>query len=216
MKIFTFWRSLATYRVRMALNLKGLRPEQIEVDLHAGAQLKPAFAAINPMRAIPVLIDDDGSSLQQSLPIIEYLDERYPDPALMPADAAGRARVRALAQITVADSHPLIVPRVRADLASRFGATPEQVNAWARYWLGAGLDAYEHMLARDKSTGEFCHGDRIGLADICLVSHAAGVRFFEGTIDRHPTVKRIVERCQADARIAAAHPLKQPGAPKSM
>ena len=119
MKIFTYWRSLATFRVRMALNLKGLAPEGIEVDLHAGAQLKPEFAAINPMRAIPVLIDDDGTTLHQSLPIMEYLDERYPDPPLMPADAAGRARVRALAQITVADSHPLVVPRVRSDLASR-------------------------------------------------------------------------------------------------
>ena len=216
MKIFTYWRSLATYRVRMALNLKGLKAEEIEVDLHAGGQLKPEFAAINPMRAIPVLVDDDGTTLLQSLPIIEYLEERYPDPAIMPADAAGRARVRALAQITVADSHPLIVPRVRADLASRFGATPQQINAWARTWMDAGLDAYETVLARDKSTGEFCHGDRIGVADIGLVSHAAGVRFFEGTIDGHPTVKRIVERCMADERIARAHPLRQPGAPKSM
>ena len=142
MKIFTFWRSLATYRVRMALNLKGLKPEEIEVDLMAGHQMKPEFAAINPMKAIPVLIDDDGTTLHQSLPIIEYLDERYRDPALMPADAAGRARVRALAQMTVADAHPLVVPRVRGDLAKRFGATPVQVNEWARTWLVAGLDAY--------------------------------------------------------------------------
>ena len=215
MKIFTFWRSLATYRVRMALNLKGLKPQEVEVDLMAGHQLKPEFAAINPMKAIPVLIDDDGTTLHQSLPIMEYLDERYPDPPLMPADAAGRARVRALCQITVADSHPLIVPRVRSDLAARFGASPEQVNTWARTWLTAGLDAYEEMLSRDKATGAFCHGDRIGLADVCLVSHAAGVRFFDGTIDNHSTVKRIVERCNADERIASAHPLRQPGAPKT-
>lgn len=215
MKIFTFWRSLATYRVRMALNLKGLAPQEIEVDLMAGHQLKPEFVAVNPMKAIPVLIDDDGTTLHQSLPIIEYLEERYPDPALMPADAAGRARVRALAQMTVADAHPLVVPRVRGDLASRFGATPEQVNAWALHWLTAGLDAYEQVLSRDKATGAFCHGDRIGVADICLVSHAVGTRFFKGSIDAHPTVKRIVERCQGDERIARAHPLQQPGAPKS-
>lgn len=213
MKIFTYWRSLATYRVRMALSLKGLTPEGIEVDLAAGHQLKPEFAAVNPMKAIPVLIDDDGTTLHQSLPILEYLEERYPDPAIMPADAAGRARVRALAQLTVADSHPLVVPRVRGDLASRFGAKPEQVNAWAQHWMMTGLDAYEQVLARDRETGDFCHGDRIGVADICLLSHVAGVRFFEGTIEGHPTVKRIVERCAADERIAAAHPLRQPGAP---
>ena len=215
MKIFTFWRSLATYRVRMALNLKGLKPEEIEVDLMAGHQLKPEFAAINPMKAIPVLIDDDGTTLHQSLPIMEYLDERYPDPALMPGDAAGRARVRALAQMTVSDAHPLVVPRVRGDLAKRFGATPEQVHTWAQHWLMTGLDAYEQVLSRDKATGDFCHGNKIGIADICLVSHAVGTRFFDGTIDNHPTVKRIVERCNADERIARAHPLKQPGAPKS-
>ena len=215
MKIFTYWRSLATFRVRMALNLKNLEAEEIEVDLHAGQQLKPEFAAINPMKAIPVLIDDDGTSLHQSLPIMEYLDERYPDPALLPRDPAGRARVRALAQMTVADSHPLVVPRVRTDLASRFGATPEQVNAWARTWLTAGLDAYETSLSRDKETGDFCHGNTITIADICLVSHAAGTRFFDGSIDAHPTVKRIVERCMGDERIARAHPLRQPGAPKS-
>lgn len=214
MKIFTFWRSLATYRVRMALNLKGLKPEETQVDLLAGHQLKPEFAAVNPMKAIPVLIEDDGTLLHQSLPIIEYLEERYPDPALMPADAAGRARVRALAQMTVSDAHPLVVPRVRGDLASRFGATPEQVNAWSLHWLNAGLDAYEKVLSRDKETGDFCHGGKIGVADICLVSHAAGVRFFNGTIDGHPTVKRIVERCNADERIARAHPLRQPGAPQ--
>ena len=215
MKIFTYWRSLATFRVRMALNLKNLKPEEIEVDLAAGHQMKPEFAAINPMKAIPVFIDDDGTTLHQSLPIMEYLDERYPDPALMPRDPAGRARVRALAQMTVADSHPLVVPRVRADLASRFGATPEQVTRWAQTWLIAGLDAYETTLKRDKETGDFCHGNAITIADICLVSHAAGTRFFEGTIDGHPTVKRIVKRCLADERIARAHPLRQPGAPKS-
>lgn len=214
MKIFTFWRSLATYRVRMALNLKNLKAQEIEVDLMAGHQMKPEFAAINPMKAIPVLIDDDGTTLHQSMAILEYLDERYPDPPLMPRDPAGRARVRALAQMTVADSHPLVVPRVRSDLASRFGATPEQVETWARTWLIAGLDAYETTLARDKQTGDYCHGNAVSLADICLVSHAVGTRFFGGTIDGHPTVKRIVERCMADERIASAHPLRQPGAPK--
>lgn len=214
MKLFTFWRSLATYRVRMVLNLKGLKPEEITVDLFAGHQMKPEFAAVNPMKAIPVLIDADGVTLHQSMAIMEYLDETYPVPPLMPRDPAGRARVRALAMMTVADAHPLVVPRIRSDLASRFGASPEQVTKWAQHWLAAGLDAYEAMLSRDKATGDFCHGDKISLADICLVSHCVGIKFFEGTYDNHPTVKRIVDRCLADDSIARAHPLKQPGAPK--
>ena len=214
MKIFTFWRSLATYRVRMALNLKGMKPEEITVDLFAGHQMKPEFAAVNPMKAIPVLIDDDGTTLHQSMAIMEYLDEKYPIPPLMPRDPASRARIRALSMMTVADAHPLVVPRIRSDLASRFGASPEQVTKWAQHWLGAGLDAYEAMLSRDKATGDFCHGDKITLADICLVSHCVGIRFFEGTYDHHPTVKRIVDLCLADEAIARAHPLKQPGAPK--
>src|SRR2546423_393068 len=200
MKIFTFWRSLATYRVRIALNFKKLSPEEIVVDLLAGHQLKPEFAAINPMKAIPVLVEDDGTTLYQSLPILEYLDERYPDPPLLPGDAAGRARVRALAHITVSDGHPLITPRVRNDLAQRFGASPEQVMQWGHHWLGLGLDAYESHLSRDKATGSYCHGERPTIADICLVSHAVGVAYFNGTIDKHPTVKRIVERCMADDR----------------
>jgi maleylacetoacetate isomerase len=216
MKLFTYWRSLATFRVRMTLNLKGLAPEPITVDLHCGDQLKPEFRAINPMGALPVLVDDDGTSLDQSLAIMEYLEERYPEPRLLPQDAAGRARVRALAQMTIADSHPLIVPRVRSYLASAFGASPEQVNAWGLHWMITGLDAYESRLLRDEATGTFCHGDSMTIADICLVSHAVGTTYFGGGIDKHPTVKRIVERCMADERIARAHPLRQPGAPEKI
>ncbi len=216
MKLFTNWRSLATFRVRMALNLKGLIYEPVVVDLHAGEQLKPEFRAINPMGALPVLVLDDGTSLDQSLPIMEYLEERYPEPPLLPRDADGRARVRALAQMTIADGHPLIVPRVRNYLVSALGASPEQVNEWGLHWMMAGFDAYEARLTRDKATGEFCHGDSITIADICLVSHSVGTRHFGGNLDKHPTVKRIVERCLADERIADAHPLKQPGAPEKI
>jgi maleylacetoacetate isomerase len=216
MKLFSNWRSLATFRVRIALNLKGLSFEPINIDLQAGDQLKPEFCAINPMGALPVLVLDDGVNLDQSLPILEYLEERYPEPALLPNDAAGRARVRALAQMTVADAHPLIVPRVRGYLASAFGASTEQVNAWGRHWMTRGLDAYESRLSRDRQTGAFCHGDSLTIADICLVSHTVGVRYFGGNIDGHPTVKRIVERCLADERVASAHPLRQPGAPETI
>jgi maleylacetoacetate isomerase len=213
MKLFTYWRSLATFRVRIALNMKGLAYEPIVVDLQAGDQLSQEFRAINPMGALPVLVEDDGTSLDQSLAIMEYLDERYPEPPLLPKDAVGRARVRALAQMTVADGHPLIVPRVRNHLAATLGASLEQVNAWGLHWMKTGLDAYERRLARDAATGNFCHGDSITIADIGLVSHSVGMRYFGGTIDNHPTVKRIVERCLADERVASAHPLRQPGAP---
>jgi maleylacetoacetate isomerase len=211
-KIYTFWRSLATFRVRMALNLKGLNAEPVTVDLLQGEQLMPEFRNVNPMAAIPVLIDDDGTTLNQSLPILEYLEERYPTPALLPSGLADRARVRALAQMTIADTHPLTVPRVRNYLTS-LGASPETVHAWSHHWGEVGLAAYETRLASDKATGDFCHGNQITIADLCLVGHCVGFGFFGGSTDSYPTVKRIVDRCLADDRIARAHPLRQPGAP---
>lgn len=216
MKLFTYWRSLATFRVRVALALKNIPVEPIYIDLLEGHQAQPEFKALNPTMAVPLLIEDDGATLHQSIAIIEYLDECYSEPPLLPADARGRARVRALSQITVADSHPLNVPRVRQHLAETFGATPEQIAAWGRHWLTAGLDAYEGHLTRDKETGDFCHGDRVSMADICLASHAAGVSMFGGTLDGHPTVKRIVERCMMDERFAKAHPKRQPDAPAGL
>lgn len=216
MKLFTFWRSMATFRVRMAMNIKGLEAEPIYVDLLKGHQARPEFRDINPAMAVPALVDDDGRVFTQSTAIIEYLDERYPSPPLLPSDPPGRARVRALAQITVADSHPLSVPRVRKYLGQELGASEQQIVGWARIWQSAGLDAYEMLLSRDAATGAFCHGDTPGLADICLVSHATGAQFYGGTIDGHPTVKRIFERCMADERFSKAHPKRQPDAPPSV
>ena len=216
MKLFTYWRSLATFRVRVALALKGIEVEPIYVDLLAGHQASAEFKALNPTMAVPLLIEDDGTPLVQSLAIMEYLDELSTEPPLLPADARGRARVRALSQITVADSHPLNVPRVRQHLTETFGASPEQVVAWGRHWMGAGLNAYEGHLSRDKATGDYCHGDKVSMADICLCSHAAGIHLVGGTLDGHPTVKRIVERCMADERFARSHPKRQPDAPTSV
>ena len=213
MKLYTYWRSLATFRVRIALNLKGLKHEPIYVDLDAGQQQKTDYKAVNPQMVLPSLVEDDGNVLYQSLAIMEYLNEVYPEPPLLPADPRGRARVRALSLITVADSHPIIVPRVRNHLAAAFNLDEEGKVKWARHWFAAGLDAYEGHLSRDKATGLYCHGDTVTMADLCLVSHAAGTRVFKGTIDNHPTVKRIVERCLADERFASAQPLRQPGAP---
>jgi maleylacetoacetate isomerase len=213
MKLYTFWRSLATFRVRIALNLKGLQAEPVYVDLIAGHQKRPEYKAVNPQMAIPALVTDDGTTLTQSLAIMEYLEETYPKPALMPSDARGRARVRTLALITVADAHPLVVPRVREHLGATFGASEEQKMAWGRHWLEAGLDAYEEHLSRDKATGTYAHGNQVSIADVCLVSHCVGTQLFGGTVERHATAKRIFERCMRDERFAKAHPKHQPGAP---
>src|SRR5215475_15026946 len=215
MKLYTYWRSLATFRVRIALNLKGISYEPVYVDLDAGEQRANAFKSVNPQMVIPALVEDDGNVLFQSLAILEYLNEVHPEPPLLPADPRGRARVRALALIAVADSHPLIVPRVRNHLAATFNVGEEGKLAWVRHWFTAGLDAYEAHLARDKATGLYCHGDRVTMADLCLVSHAMGYRVFKGGLEAHPTVGRIVEACMADARFAQAQPLRQPGAPST-
>jgi maleylacetoacetate isomerase len=215
MKLYTFWRSLATFRVRIALNLKGLAYEAVYIDLDAGDQRTADYRAVNPQMAVPALVEDDGNVLFQSLAIMEYLDEVHPEPPLLPADPRGRARVRALSLITVADSHPLIVPRVREHLRATFGLDEAGRMAWVRHWFGAGLDAYEAHLSRDKATGSCCHGDRVTMADLCLVSHAVGYRVFKGELANYPTVNRIVELCLADERFARAQPLRQPGAPTS-
>jgi maleylacetoacetate isomerase len=212
MQLFTFWRSIATFRVRAALNLKGLSVQPTFIDLLAGDQHKPEFMGLNPMAAIPVFVDDDGTTLLQSLPILEYLEERYPQTPLMPKDFAGRARVRALAQMTIADSHPLTVPRVRNYLSS-MGASPEVINAWATHWLTLGAEAYEKRLSGDKATGTYCHGDQLSIADICLAGHVIAMNLFGAKADAYPTVARIAALVMSDERVASAHPLRQPGAP---
>ena len=213
MKLFSFWRSLATYRVRIALNLKGLTPEVIEVNLMKGHQRDLQFRAVNPMMAIPALIDGEGPALFESLAIIEYLDEVHPKPPLLPSDPKARARVRGLAQIVAADSHPLIVPRVREYLAAEFKVDEAGVMKWAQHWHRAALTALEEHLATEKDTGTYAQGDAITLADICLASQVAGANFFKVDLAPYPTVARIVATCMTNDAFARAHPLKQPGAP---
>ncbi|HVV63137.1 MAG TPA: maleylacetoacetate isomerase [Pseudolabrys sp.] len=212
MKLFSFWRSLATYRVRIALNLKGIAPEVIEVNLMKGDQRDAKFRAINPMMAIPALIDGEGPALFESLAIVEYLDEVHPHPPLLPTEPKARARVRGLAQIVTADSHPLIVPRVREFLAHEFKIDEAGVMKWAQHWHSAALTALEAHL-QDKATGRYCQGDQITLADVCLASQAAGAGFFKVDLAQFPTVKRIVDTCMQNDAFARAHPLRQPGAP---
>src|ERR1700680_287913 len=181
MKLFSFWRSLATYRVRIALNLKGVTPDEVvDVNLMKGQQREVGYRAVNPMMALPALIDGDGPILFESLAIIEYLDETHPNPPLFPRDARGRARVRGLAQIVACDSHPLIVPRVREYLEHEFKLDEPTRIKWCQHWHIMALSALDTNLC-DKATGRYCHGDTITLADICLASQTAGEKFF--TVD---------------------------------
>ncbi len=215
MKLFSFWRSLATYRVRIALNLKGITPDEvIQINLMKGEQRDAAYRAVNPMMAIPALIDGDGPALFESLAIIEYLDETDPNPPLLPRDPRGRARVRGISQIVACDSHPLIVPRVREYLEHEFKFDATAVNTWCRHWHTAALTGLEAHL-QDKSTGRYCHGDTITMADICLASQAAGAKYFAVDTAPFPNFTRIVDALSQIDAFARAHPAKQPGAPAS-
>jgi len=215
-KLFSFWRSLATYRVRIALNLKGLAPEVIEVNLIKGHQRDPKFKAVNPMMAIPALVEADGPVLFESLAIIEYLDETHPNPPLLPKEPKARARVRGLSQIVACDSHPLIVPRVREYLAHEFKIDEAGVMKWAQHWHRAALNGLEEHLSTEKETGTYCEGEQITIADICVASQVAGAGFFKVDLAPYPTVARIAATCAKNDAFARAHPLKQPGAPAAV
>jgi maleylacetoacetate isomerase len=214
-RMYGFWRSAASFRVRIALNLKGLAYQETMVDIDAGDQYVPAYKAINPQSAVPSVFVDDGPPLTQSLAIIEYLEEVYPLPALLPADARGRARVRALALLFAADHHPLIVPRIRRYLTEQLKVDDEQRNGWIRHWFREGLAQGEAKLANDPATGRFCHGDTPGIADLCLISQVMGAKNFKVDISDLPVVNRIADACLAIDAFARAQPLRQPGAPAS-
>lgn len=208
-KLYGFWRSLASYRVRVALRLKNLPFEEIEVDLLADAQFQPDFDAVNPQHAVPV-IEHAGHLLIQSLPIIEYLEEAFPQVPLLPKDALGRARVRALAQIAASDVHPLIVPRVRTYLSAEMGLDEPQKLRFIQHWFHTGSLALEAKLARDPETGAFAHGDSMTMADVVLASHVVGARMFKSDLSGAPRLTAIVDTCLAQAvfdpgRLAQGH-----------
>jgi maleylpyruvate isomerase len=213
MKLFSYFRSSAAYRVRIALNLKALAYETVPVHLLAGggAHLQAEYRALNPSALIPAL-QDEGMTLTQSLAIIEYLDETHPAPSLLPADAFGRARVRALALSIACDIHPLNNLRVLKHLVHQFGITDEQKTAWYRHWIMEGFAALEAHLARDAQSGRFCHGDTPGMADCCLVPQVYNARRFEVDMTAYPTIMRIDAACAELPAFQAAHPALQPDA----
>lgn len=217
MKLFSFWRSLATFRVRIAMNLKGVAPDEvIDVNLMQGQQREVAFRAVNPQMLIPALVENDGTVLFQSLAIIEYLDEIHPHPRLLPADPRARARARGLAMIVACDSHPLVVPRVREYLEHELKLDEPVRMKWIHHWIGEALNALEGNLAASKETGTYCLGESISIADICLASQTVGANFFKYDTSPYPTVRRIFDTCMQNDAFARAHPLKQPGAPAAV
>lgn len=213
--LFSFWRSIATFRVRIALNLKGIVPDEvIEVDLLKGRQREETFRAVNPQMLIPALIDGDGPPLFQSMAILEYLEDTHPNPPLLPSDPRGRARVRGLCQIAVSEAHPMSVPRTRNYLTDVLKLDQTQLLDWICHWQREALQAYETHLANGSGSGRYCHGDRVTLADICLVGQAVGSGFFDIGLEDYPACSRIVDLCMQNDAFARAHPLKQPGAPE--
>ena len=214
MKLYGFWRSLASYRVRVALALKGLHAEEISIDLLKGRQNSADYLAVNPQGVVPALVlDEGGPPLFQSLAILEYLEEKHPQPALLPQDARGRARVRGLALIAAADGHPLITPRIRNYLEKEMKQDEAARNLWLAHWTLRALEAIEGHLAREDETGRFCHNDKPTIADICLSSQVIGaLAYFNCDTKAVPTVMRIYHACMEIEAFAKAHPLKQPGA----
>jgi maleylacetoacetate isomerase len=212
-QLYAFWRSSAAYRVRVALSLKGLTARELYIDLDAGDQHGAAFLKVNPMGAVPALIIPGQAPLTQSLAILEYLEETVSNPPLLPADPLGRARVRSIAAGLAADTHPLIVPRVRQYLMTTGGFDAAAWRAWQTQWFTAGMQGLERRLATEAATGTYCHGDTITMADILLMSLVAVMAVFKITAPDFPTIDRIVALCETHPAFAGAHPLKQAGAP---
>jgi maleylacetoacetate isomerase len=211
--LYSYWRSSASYRVRIALNLKGLRYETRAVHLvrDGGEQHGAAYAALNPQELVPTLLDGERV-LTQSMAIMEYLDETHPQPPLLPADAVGRARVRALSQAVACEIHPVGNLRVLQRLGSQFEAGDEHKGNWMRYWMASGFQALEAMLANSPHTGHFCHGDTPGMADACLVPQVYNARRWKLPLGDYPTILRIDATCAALEAFHAAAPEQQPDA----
>jgi maleylacetoacetate isomerase len=211
MRLYTFWRSQATYRVRIALAIKGIEYESSFVDLLKGDQFAEAYDALNPGHAVPTLVDGDSPPLVESLAIIDYLEEKQPTPPLLPADIRLRAHARAIAQMLAADVHPFIVPRVRTYLQREFGADEAARTKWLKHWQETGSRVVETVLARDSRTGRFCVGDRPSVADLCLVPHlTSAMMLYDCDLGQFPTCKRIFDACMALDAFSSTHPTKQP------
>jgi maleylacetoacetate isomerase len=209
MRLYSFFRSSAAFRVRIALNLKRVTYETVAIHLRRNDQSNPDYRTVNPQGLVPVL-EDGGQRLIQSLAIIEYLDETRPEPSLLPKDPAERARVRALAEIVACDVHPINNLRVLRYLIHELGHDEAAIGKWYNHWIAAGFEALEPLLASDARTGDFCHGNSPGLADIALVPQVVNAERYKLDLKPYPTIVRIFENCMRLDPFVAAQPQNQP------
>ncbi|MCG8692529.1 MAG: maleylacetoacetate isomerase [Minwuiales bacterium] len=211
MKLYGYFRSSAAYRVRIALNLKSLSADDEYIHLQKGVQTMPEYLSVNPQGLVPALVDD-GNVILQSLAICEYLDEQHPEPPLLPSDALGRARVRALAQAIACEIHPLNNLRVLKYLTGELGLAEDVKNRWYQHWIAEGFRGLEGLLTDHPGTGTYCHGNTPGLADVCLVPQVFNARRFDCDLSPYPTVVRIADSLNELPAFADAAPEKQPDA----
>jgi maleylacetoacetate isomerase len=213
--LYGYWRSLAAYRVRVALSLKGIPFEEISVNLASGEQFGEAYSSINPQHVVP-LLNHDGHEIAQSLAILEYIEDIWPSPKLIPSVPIDKAKVRALALITIADTHPLIIPRVRNFLNTEWGLDESQQTIWAQHWFAKGNEAIDDTLKKLGESGTFSFGNEITIADIALTSHVIGAKLFGVDMSTAPILSGIFENCMKLDSFSKAHPLKQAGAPSQV
>jgi maleylacetoacetate isomerase len=208
-RLYTYFRSSAAFRVRIALNLKGLAYEPQFVHLPKGAHRQPDYASVNPQALVPTLILDDGFRLAQSLAIIEYLEETHPSPALLPKDAKGRARVRSLSDLIACEIHPLNNLRTLQYLKRSLGQNEEQINTWYRHWIADGLGKLEAELSGGGIRGEYSHGETPGMADCCLVPQIFNARRYDCDLAPYPAVMKVFDACMKIGAFERAQPSKQ-------
>jgi maleylacetoacetate isomerase len=207
-RLYTYFRSSAAFRVRIALNLKGLAYEPVFVHLAKGEHRQPGYAKVNAQALLPTLELDDGTRLSQSLAIIEFLEEKHPSPALLPKDALGRARVRSLSNLIASEIHPLNNLRVLQHLKRALGQSEDQVSGWYRHWVADGLAKLEAELG----AGKFCHGDTPTMADCCLVPQVFNAKRYNSDLAPYPNTMRVFDACMKLEAFDRAQPSKQPDA----
>lgn len=212
MKLYTYFRSSAAFRVRIALNLKRLAYQPVFVHLAKGEHRQPGYAAVNPQALVPTLELDDGTRLGQSLAIMEYLETLRPEPALLPQPPFERARVRALALLIACEIHPLNNLRVLQHLKRALGQNEAQIKTWYQHWVSDGLAKFEAELGQARPRGRFCHGDAPGLADCCLVPQIFNAQRYECELAAYPSTLRVFEACMQLEAFDRAQPSKQPDA----